>query len=622
MATILPTPANHFFSESNTSQPLYLLNRCSNMDELKQIHAQMFKQGLAADIIPVSRILAFCTTPISGNLAYAQMVFDRISRPNTFMWNTMVRGYTDSDTPEQALLLYQQMLSSAVQHNAYTFPFLLKACSSLSALEETQQIHAQIIKLGFGSEVFATNSLLHVYAVSGSIKSAHILFDRIPQRDIVSWNSMIDGYAKCGEMEMAYEMFKNMKEKNVISWTTMISGYVGTGMNKEALNLFHKMQIAGVKPDSVALVSTISACAQLGALDQGRWIHTYLKKIGIRIDPILGCALIDMYAKCGDMEEALEVFRRTEKKGVSAWTAIIFGFAIHGHGKEALNWFLAMQKAGIKPNLITFTAILTACSYAGLVDEGKSWFESMGRKYNLKPRVEHYGCMVDLLGRAGLLKEAKELIDTMPVRPNSVIWGALLKACQIHRNLELGKQIGKILIEADTDHGGRYIHLASIYAMAREWDQVVEVRKQMTDQGVSKLPGRSSISLNGVVHEFLAGDRSHPEMNKIIHSWDQIAERLKHEGYKPELKDLLLDLEDDEKETAINQHSEKLAIAFGLIRAEPSATIRIIKNLRVCEDCHTVMKLISKIYDREIVMRDRARFHLFKNGRCTCEDYW
>ncbi|KAJ4714386.1 Pentatricopeptide repeat [Melia azedarach] len=583
MATILPTPANHFFSESNTSQPLYLLNRCSNMDELKQIHAQMFKQGLAADIIPVSRILAFCTTPISGNLAYAQMVFDRISRPNTFMWNTMVRGYTDSDTPEQALLLYQQMLSSAVQHNAYTFPFLLKACSSLSALEETQQIHAQIIKLGFGSEVFATNSLLHVYAVSGSIKSAHILFDRIPQRDIVSWNSMIDGYAKCGEMEMAYEMFKNMKEKNVISWTTMISGYVGTGMNKEALNLFHKMQIAGVKPDSVALT-----CMQSVATWRKLW-----KYLG-----------------------------EQRKKGVSAWTAIIFGFAIHGHGKEALNWFLAMQKAGIKPNLITFTAILTACSYAGLVDEGKSWFESMGRKYNLKPRVEHYGCMVDLLGRAGLLKEAKELIDTMPVRPNSVIWGALLKACQIHRNLELGKQIGKILIEADTDHGGRYIHLASIYAMAREWDQVVEVRKQMTDQGVSKLPGRSSISLNGVVHEFLAGDRSHPEMNKIIHSWDQIAERLKHEGYKPELKDLLLDLEDDEKETAINQHSEKLAIAFGLIRAEPSATIRIIKNLRVCEDCHTVMKLISKIYDREIVMRDRARFHLFKNGRCTCEDYW
>lgn len=622
MATILPTPMNQFSLESNTTHTLSLLNRCSYMEELKQIHAQMFKKGLTVNTILVSRLLAFCTFSNSGSLAYAQMVFDRIIKPNTFMWNTMVRGYADSSEPEQALLLYRQMLSHSVLHNAYTFPFLLKACSRLSALEETQQIHAQIIKFGFSSEVFATNSMLHAYAVSGSIKSARLIFDHMPQRDTVSWNSMIDGYTKCGEMELACEFFKDMKEKNVISWTTLISGYAGAGMDKEALHLFHEMQTAGVKPDNVALVSAVSACAHLGALDQGRWIDAYIKHSGVKIDPILGCALIDMYAKCGDLEEALELFKRMEKKGVSAWTAIIFGLAIHGHGREALNWFSKMQVARTKPNLVTFTAILTACSYAGLVDEGKSLFESMERKYNLKPTIEHYGCMVDLLGRAGLLKEAKQLIDSMPARSNSVILGALLKACQMHRNTDLGKQIGELLLERDPDHGGRYIHLASIYAVAGEWDQAVEVRRQMRHNGVAKLPGCSAVTLDGNVHEFLAGERTHPQMDDINHMWDQITERLKREGHKPALRNLLLDLEDDEKETAIHQHSEKLAIAFGLIKTEPGVTIRIIKNLRVCEDCHTVMKLISKIYDREIVMRDRTRFHHFKDGRCTCGDYW
>ncbi|KAL5752643.1 hypothetical protein ACOSQ2_023150 [Xanthoceras sorbifolium] len=619
----VPTSTNQFSLETNAAQTLSLLNRCSNMKELKQIHAQMFKKGHEFDTLPVSKVLVFCTDPDLGSLAYAQKVFDRIDSPNTFMWNTMFRGYAKSTEPEQALFLYRTMLYDSVPHNAYTFPFLLQACSSLSsALEETKQIHAHVVKCGFGFDVFAANSLLHVYAVSGSIKSARLVFERIPQRDVVSWNSMIDGYIKCGEMGMAREIFRDMTAKNVISWTTMISGYVGAGMNKEALDLFHEMQDAGVKPDNVALVSTISACAHLGALEQGRWIHTYIKSTCIKIDPILGCALIDMYAKCGVMEEALEVFRRMEKKGVSAWTAVIFGLAIHGQGREALNWLSRMQERGIKPNMITFTAILTACSYAGLIVEGKSLFESMEKEHNLKPTVEHYGCMVDLLGRAGLLKEAKQLIDSMPLRPNSVIWGALLKACQIHRDLELGKQIGEMLVKSDPDHSGRYIHLANIYAMAAEWYKAVEVRRQMTDQGVYKLPGCSSISLKGIFHEFVAGDRSHPQMDKINQMWNRIAKRLKQEGYKPATRNLLLDLDDEEKETAIHQHSEKIAIAFGLIRTKPGVTIRIIKNLRVCEDCHTVTKLISKIYAREIVMRDRARFHHFRDGKCTCGDYW
>ncbi|KDP31652.1 hypothetical protein JCGZ_14968 [Jatropha curcas] len=592
------------------------------MEELKQIHAHMFKTGLVLETITVSKLVAFVSSSNSGNISYARTVFDRISRPNTFMWNAMIRGYANSNKSEHALILYYQMLCHSIPHNVYTFPFLLKACSRLSALEEIQQIHAYIIKLGFGSDIYSTNSLLHAYAASGSIKSAQVLFDRISQPDVVSWNSMIHGYMKCNDTETAYELFQDMPTRNAISYTAMISGYVQAGLHQEALKVFQEMQSAGIKPDRVELASVLSACAHLGALDQGRWIHAYIKKNEIQIDQILGSVLIDMYAKCGGMEEALGVFKKIGNKNVYVWTAIIYGFAIHGHGQDALYWFKQMLKAGIKPNLITFTAILTACSYAGLVEDGKSLFQSMEKVYSLKPTIEHYGCMVDLLGRAGLLKEAKDLIERMPVKPNPVIWGALLNACHIHGNIELGKQIGKILIEEDPDHGGRYIHLANIHAAAGEWDVAAEARAQMKEHGVSKLPGCSTISLDGTVHGFLAGDGSHPQMEEIYHMWYKIAERLGQEGYKPAIQNLLHDLEDEEKEIAINQHSEKLAIAFGLIRSKPRATIRIVKNLTVCEDCHMVMKLISKIYVRKIVMRDRTRFHVFSDGKCTCGDYW
>lgn len=490
-----------------------------------QIHGQLLKKGIIKHHFTVSMLLASYARIELGNSAYARMVFDRISSPNTVMWNTMIRAYSNSNDPEAALLLYHQMLHHSVPHNSYTFPFLLKACSALSAFEETQQIHTHIIKRGFGSEVYATNSLLRVYAISGNIKSAHVLFTQLPSRDIVTWNTMIDGYIKFGNVDMAYKIFQAMPEKNVISWTTMIAGFVGTGMPKEALSLLQQMLVAGIKPDSVTLSCSLSACAGLGALEQGEWIHTYIKKSEIKIDPVLGCVLIDMYVKCGEMEKALLVFSKLEKRCVCAWTAIISGFAVHGKGREALDWFTQMQKAGIKPNSITFTAILTACSHAGLTEEGKSLFESMSAVYNLKPSMEHYGCMVDLMGRAGLLKEAREFIESMPVKPNAVIWGSLLNACQLHKHFELGKEIGKILIEMDPDHSGRYIHLASIYAEAGEWNQAVRVRRQIKDRGLLNLPGCSSITLNGVVHEFFAGAGSHPHIQEIYDMPNLLANR-------------------------------------------------------------------------------------------------
>ncbi|ESQ31133.1 hypothetical protein EUTSA_v10005524mg [Eutrema salsugineum] len=593
------------------------------VEQLKQIHARMLKSGLLQDPYAITKFLSFCLSSTSSSY-YALHVFQGFDRPDTFLWNLMIRGFSCSDQPQRSLLLYYRMLCSSAPHNAYTFPFLLKACSNLSALEETKQIHAHVTKFGYGDDVYAVNSLINSYAVTGNFNLAHLLFDRIKEPDVVSWNSLIKGYAKSGNMDIALTLFRRMPEKkNAISWTTMISGYVQAGMNKEALQLFHEMQNSDVEPDNVSLANALSACAQLGALQQGKWIHSYVNQRRIIIDSVLACVLIDMYAKCGEMEEALAVFKNVNRKPVQVWTALISGYAYHGHGREAISKFLDMQRMGIKPNAITFTAVLTACSYTGLVEEGKSVFYTMEREYNLKPTIEHCGCMVDLLGRAGLLDEAKRFIQKMPLKPNAVIWGALLKACQIHKNIELGEEIGEVLITMDPYHGGRYVHMANIHAMGKKWDKAAETRRLMKEQGVAKVPGCSTISLEGTTHEFLAGDRSHAEIEEIRNKWRTVRRKLEENGYVPELEDTLLHLVDDEeREAIVHQHSEKLAITYGLMKTKPGTTIRIMKNLRVCKDCHRVTKLISKIYKRDIVMRDRTRFHHFRDGKCSCGDYW
>ncbi|VVB18391.1 unnamed protein product [Arabis nemorensis] len=613
--------SSSFAFEHNLCETMPCLERCTNQKELKQIHARMLKSGLMQDSYAMKKFLSFCIS--SSTSSYAQNVFDAFDRPDTFLWNLMIRGFSSSHEPERSILLYHRMLCCSAPHNEYTFPFLLKACSNLSAFEETKQIHAQITKFGYGNDVYAVNSLINSYAVTGNFKLAHLLFERIPKPDAVSWNSVIKGYTKAGKMDIALTLFRKMPEKkNAVSWTTMISGYVQAGMNKEALQLFHEMQNSDVEPDNVSLANALSACAQLGALEQGKWIHSYVNKRRIRIDSVLCCVLIDMYAKCGEMEEALGVFKNMKKKSVQVWTALISGYAYHGLGREAIGKFMEMQKMGVKPNVITFTAALTACSYAGLVEEGKSLFYSMERDYNLKPTIEHYGCMVDLLGRAGLLDEAKCIIQKMPLKPNTVIWGALLKACQIHKNIELGEEIGEILIKMDPNHGGRYVHKAKIHAMGKKWDKAAETRRLMKEKGVAKVPGCSTISLEGTTHEFLAGDRSHVEIERIQYKWRTVRKKLEEHGYVPELEDMLLLVDDEEREAIVHQHSEKLAITYGLIKTKPGTTLRIMKNLRVCKDCHRVTKLISKIYKRDIIMRDRTRFHHFRDGKCSCGDYW
>ncbi|RVW97473.1 Pentatricopeptide repeat-containing protein [Vitis vinifera] len=549
------------------------LSSCKTLKDLTQIHAQTITTGIFSDNFVASRILSFAALSPHGSIPYARFLFYRIRKPDIFIANTLIRAYAFSPTPLMLLRVLRSRLFGWVRQ------FTLM-CSNL----------------GWSSEVSVSNFLVQMYASCGLIESAGLVFDRTPECDGASWNIMIGGYLKCGVFKSARRMFEAMPDRDVVSWSVMINGYVQESRFKEGLGLFQDMMGEKIEPNESVLVNALSACAHLGAMEQGQWIES--------------------------VERALEVFHKMKEKNVLAWSAMINGLAINGQGKDALNLFSQMEMQGVKPNEVTFIGILNACSHSKLVDEGCSFFHSMTSIYGLKPNAHHHCCMVDLYGRAGMLDQAQTVIKSMPFKPNSAIWGALLNACRIHGDTELGEQVGKRLLELDPNHGGRYVLLSNIYAACGRWDRVAELRRMMRERQVSKTPGCSFIDLGDTIHEFVAGDSSHPQLEMIYAKLGEMSQELKAAGYKPDTGQVLLDMDEEEKETALCHHSEKLAIAFGLIKTDPGTTIRITKNLRVCADCHSATKLISKIYNREIIVRDRCRFHHFRDGSCSCMDFW
>ncbi|CAN1306830.1 Pentatricopeptide repeat-containing protein At5g06540 [Linum perenne] len=425
-----------------------------------------------------------------------------------------------------------------------------------------------------------------MYAHLGEIISARRVFDGSLKLDVVSWTSMIAGYNKVGDVGSARQLFDKMPEKNVL-------------------------QSRRVRANETVMASVVASCAHLGALELGENAHDYVIRNNLTLNLILGTALVEMYSKCGAIDKANEVFEQLPEKDALSWTALISGFAMHGYANKAVDYFSKMISTGISPREITFTAVLSACSHGGLVEKG--W----------EPRLEHYGCIVDLLGRAGKLEEAEKFILEMPIEPNAPIWGALLGACKIHRNADVAERVGKILMELKPDYSGYYVLLSNIFARANRWKNVETMRLAMKEKGVKKPPGYSLIEMDGVVHRFTLGDRTHPEIDRIERTWDEIVKRIRNAGYLGNTEDALFDIDEEEKESAIYRHSEKLAIAFAIMKSSDSSKpIRIVKNLRVCEDCHTATKLISRVYGRELIVRDRNRFHHFTAGACSCNDYW
>lgn len=457
----------------------------------------------------------------------------------------MIRSLSRTDSAFDAVSLFNRIQSVGLRPDNFSFPFVLKVVAQLTMLELGQEIHSQIVRVGLGCDMYISNGLINVYSACGDIEHARLLFDEICHRDVVSWNAMVAGYVKVGDMDNARALFGRMPERNAISWTTMIAGYAQMNRPDEAIAIFQRMQLEDdVEPDEVTLLGVLSACSQLGALDLGEWIHGYIDRRKLcKIVPLMN-ALIDMYAKSGIIDKALEVFENMNHKSIVTWTTMIAGLALHGLGNEALEMFDRMERENVKPNDVTFLAILSACSHAGQTELGRWYFHRMRSRYNIKPRIEHYGCMVDLLGRAGFLGEAGDLVRDMPFDANGAIWGALLAAARIHDDVGLGEQALRHLIEVEPQNGGNYILLSNIYAAHKKWDDVGKLRKLMKDRGVNKMPGGSSIEVDGMVHEFTSRDGSHPCFQKIYRVLYEINDHLQMIGYVPRLHEGLLGFEE------------------------------------------------------------------------------
>ncbi|WJX96349.1 hypothetical protein P8452_77568 [Trifolium repens] len=594
---------------------LRAVEKCSTMTELKQHHSLLIRIGLSTDNHAMSRIINFCSK--HDHFHYALKVFNTIPNPDTFLYNTLFKS--QSKTPFNALLFYSQMLQQSLTPNSFTFPILIRSCS---LHKQVKQIHAHVIKFGFGSDVFALNNLIHVYFSFGYLDDARKVFDKMPERSYVSWTTVISGYSHCGDVDEAFRVFELMNCKNSASWNAMIACFVQSNRFKEAFDLFNRMRVEKVELDKFLAASMISACTGLGALEQGKWIHGYVERSGIELDSKLATTIIDMYCKCGCLEKASQVFNGLPEKGVSSWNCMIGGLAMHGKGEDAIQLFKEMEREMVVPDGITFVNVLAACAHSGLVQEGRYYFRYMTEVHAVEPANEHYGCMVDLLARTGRIGEAKKVLDEMPMSPDASVLGALLGACKIHGNLELGEWVGKRVIELEPGNSGRYVMLANIYASHGKWEQVACVRKLMNDRGVKKAPGFSMIEMEGNVNEFVAGGKDHPLAKAIYAKVDEMLESIGLVGYVPDIGGVLHDLDEEEWENPLFYHSEKLAIGYGLLKSKRGETLRITKNLRICKDCHQACKLISKVYDRDILIRDRNRFHHFSNGECSCKDYW
>ncbi|KAI3968373.1 hypothetical protein MKW92_029289 [Papaver armeniacum] len=570
----------------------FVLKACTKAKALREgemVHCYTVKTGVLSDVYvknTLMRLYAVC-----GLCHAVKKLFTGSAQRDLVSWTTLIQAYVNTDLPEEAVRAFLEMGETELRADEKTMVIVLSACSKLKDLNLGRKLH-------------------------------RYMSDYMVNLDVFVGNALVDMYLKCGDVDFACKVFKDMPIKNVVSWNSLIAGLTHQGKFKEALNVFRRMQSEGVKPDNVTLVGVLNSCANLGVLELGEWVHSYIGRNRIKPDGFIGNALVDMYAKCGRIDQASEVFKNMKRRDVFSYTSMIVGLAMNGQGEKALEFFSQMSMVGITPNGVTFIGILSACSHVGLVQEGKRHFKDMSSLYKIEPQMEHYGCMVDLFGRAGLIAEAQEFIQTMPIEPDAFIWGSLLGACKTHGELELAETIMKKVVEIEPDKDGAYVVMSNIYSSANRQKDAIQIRKTMKERKMKKIPGCSVIEIDGVIHEFRKGDRSHLRTKEIYSMLDEVMNRLKVEGFLTETSNVPVDAAQVEKVQSLCQHSEQLAIAFGLISTNPGTPLRIVKNLRVCSDCHCITKFISRVYEREIIVRDRNRFHHFIDGSCSCNDFW
>uniref|UniRef100_A0A7N0V2F2 DYW domain-containing protein n=1 Tax=Kalanchoe fedtschenkoi TaxID=63787 RepID=A0A7N0V2F2_KALFE len=654
------------------------------------VHACAYKAGhCGGAFVATALIDAYCRC---GLVDIAREVFDGIGCKDMVAWTGMVTCYAENGCFEEALQLNVEMGRAGLKPNNFSFSSALKACAGLDDIDVGKSIHGYALKANYQVNQFVSVSLLELYTHSGSVDDALLVFQDMPEKDVISWSFMIarysqsercdeaigmfcqmrrallvsnqftfasvlqscatiqeldlgrqihslvlrfgldvdifvsnaltDMYSKCGDIENSMQIFNASLHKNDVTWNTMIVGHVQFGDQLTAFSLFSDMIKEQVQATQVTYSSVLCACASSASLKPGTQVHSLTIKTVYDKNVAVCNSLIDMYAKCGNIKGACLVFDKMKCRDGVSWNSMIQAYSLHGLGAAAVRIFERMVDSGLKPDKLTFVSLLSACCNSGLIDKGQDYFDSMVKDYGIDPCMEHYTCMVSLLGRSGRLDKAMKLIQEIPYEPSIMIWRALLGACVIHNDVELGIVSAKRVLEMDPQDDSTHVLLSNIFASARRWDNSAFVRRNMKKIGVKKGPGLSWIESQGTVYYFSVGDASHQDMRLIRGMLEVLRNKIKRAGYAPNCSVIMHDVEDDEKERLLWVHSERLALAFGLIATPSGSPIRILKNLRICLDCHEVVKFVSKIVGREIIVRDVNRFHHFENGICSCGDYW
>lgn len=530
----------------------------------------------------------------SSDMDSAKQVLDEMPRQNIVSWNALIVGYSHNRLFHKAILAFRELLQfadSSLRPDQVTFSGVLSACANAGELSFGFGAHSMIVKTVLDSLTYVNNSLISMYS-------------------------------KCGRLDDARKLFDKVRDKDAVGWNIMIAGFVEKEQFEEACGLFMDMRSLGIEPDEASFSTVLHASSKQAELVLGAEIHCQVVKFGFAENRCISSSLITMYSKCGSVEEAQLIFADTKDQlNVVSWTAMIAAWQQQGLGDRVLQLFDQMVEAGVQPDYITFVCVLSACSHGGLVEKGFKYFNSMSQDHKTAPGNEHYACMVDMLGRAGRLDDAKQFIDEMPVKPDASVWGALLGSCRNRGNLELGKEVAYRLFEIEPRNPGNYVLLSNLYAAHGRMKEANEVRRLMRINGVKKETSCSWIDVRNKTYVFTVHDQSHERTQEIYEMLSRLEDLVKEKGYVADTLCAVNDVE-EYKEHGLWHHSERLALAFGLITLPEAAPIRIKKNLRTCGDCHTVMKLVSGIFQRLIILRDINRFHQFVGGSCSCKDYW
>ncbi|GAB4830239.1 hypothetical protein Ancab_019880 [Ancistrocladus abbreviatus] len=567
------------------------IKACTSLSDLEtgeEIWNQAIEFGYKYDVFVGSSMLNLYVK--CGNMDEAMVIFDRMERKDIVCWTTMITGFAQSGRAKEAIKIYRHMRNEEVEGDGVVMLGLIQACTDLGDMKLGLSVHGHVLRRNFPTGV-------------------------------VLQTCLVDMYSKNGYLNLASHVFSNMPQKNVVSWSALISGFAQNGFAGDALDMLVEMQRLRFRPDLVSLVSALLACSQVGYLKMGRSIHGYIVRRH-EFELVSATAVIDMYSKCGALLNARALFDGISTKDVISWNAMIASYGIHGHGKEALSLFLEMTETKLKPDDATFASLLSALSHSGLIEEGRYWFDQMIDKFKIQPQEKHYACVVDLLARAGRVEEAHNLINSMAHEPAIAIWVAFLSGCHNHGKFLIGELAAKKVLELKPDDPGIYSLISNFFAAARKWDEVAEVRRVVKKAGMKKAPGYSMVEVNGKLHAFLMEDKSHYQYEQMVRIIDKLDGEMTAMGFVPKTEFVLHDLDEEVKLRMLSRHSERLAIAFGLLNTAPGTKLVIIKNLRVCGDCHEAIKYISRIVDREIIVRDVKRFHHFKHGMCSCGDYW